>query len=566
MARREQGVLGLSPTAESLLRWGARAWTFAVLVAFGVLAIAVGFPRDLRSDGMLGTIELPVQLAMLVIGAVGWAVAWRRESVGALTYVLIGATLCALSLQLHPPAVSAVVLIGFLIPAVAYWALWQHTRSRRAIASFAIVTAVALVAGAAGVGVAYARMYGPTHPESSTVALPIDQVGWVWSGAVTETSFRVNARVDTDAAQQAELVVQEAGSTQSRSIGPVPVPDNGIVTWTVSDLRPDTPYDYVVTVDGHADQARGRGSAQTFPRGPASFTIAVGADARTGSNGAVFDAIRATEPLLYINTGDLHYGNVDVDDIRLFRARYDDVLTSPAQSALYRSTPVAYVWDDHDYGADNADAGSPSRRAARLAYREHVPHYDLPAGAGDAAIYQAFTVGRVRFVLIDTRSERTAESMLGDRQLRWLTQELVTSSRSHELVVWVSSVPWIAPADPGRDDWGGYPAERQQIAEAIDDAGVENLVMLAGDAHMVAIDDGSNSGYGRSGRGFPVLQAAALDRPGTVKGGPYSHGVIPGGGQFGTLTVHDDNGPVVAEIAGLDWTGRVLMSHAFSVS
>ncbi|NIS34381.1 MAG: hypothetical protein GWN73_28685, partial [Actinobacteria bacterium] len=68
--------------------------------------------------------------------------------------------------------------------------------------------------------------------------------------------------------------------------------------------------------------------------GPASFTVAVGACARTGSDGAVFDAIQQTRPLLYIAAGDLHYGNVGVNDVTAFRARYDDVLTSPAQSAL----------------------------------------------------------------------------------------------------------------------------------------------------------------------------------------------------------------------------------------
>ncbi len=47
----------------------------------------------------------------------------------------------------------------------------------------------------------------------------------------------------------------------------------------------------------------------------------------------------------------------------MFRARYDDVLSSPAQSALYRSTPVAYVWDDPDYGPNDGQADPPSRKA-----------------------------------------------------------------------------------------------------------------------------------------------------------------------------------------------------------
>ncbi len=42
----------------------------------------------------------------------------------------------------------------------------------------------------------------------------------------------------------------------------------------------------------------------------------------------------------------------------------------------------------------------------RQAYREVVPHYPL-VHAGDGPINQAFTIGRVRFVLTDNRSERS---------------------------------------------------------------------------------------------------------------------------------------------------------------
>lgn len=142
----------------------------------------------------------------------------------------------------------------------------------------------------------------------------------------------------------------------------------------------------------------------------------------------------------------------------------------------------------------------------------------------------------------------------------------MSASTSHALVVWVNPDPWIAPAAAGRDDWGGYPDEREHIAGVIDRAGITNLVMLSGDAHMLAIDDGTNSGYGPSGSGFPVLHAAALDRPGGVKGGPYSHGTLPGAGQFGTITVHDDGtAPETVDLAGRDWTGRVLLSYTFTV-
>jgi hypothetical protein len=74
------------------------------------------------------------------------------------------------------------------------------------------------------------------------------------------------------------------------------------------------------------------------------------------------------------------------------------------------------------------------------------------------------------------------------------------------------------------------------ISNFIASVGVKNLVMVSGDAHMLAIDDGSNtdfssvSGAGKgnasSRAGFPLLQAAPLTGYGSSKSGPYSHGCM----------------------------------------
>ena len=85
--------------------------------------------------------------------------------------------------------------------------------------------------------------------------------------------------------------------------------------------------------------------------------------------------------------------------------------------------------------------------------------------------------------------------------------------------------------------------------------------MVSGDAHMVAIDDGTNSGYAAGGEGgFPVLQAAALDRPGSVKGGPYSEGTFPGGGQFGLVDIDDLGDRIVVTMRGMRWDGAELVT------
>jgi phosphodiesterase/alkaline phosphatase D-like protein len=384
-------------------------------------------------------------------------------------------------------------------------------------------------------------------------------VRWLWSGAVDDDGFAVTARL-RDEAEAVRLVVRDDSGAQVTTSVTMAVDDaDEPVSLAVSGLAPATDYDYVVEIDGVPDEVRA-GQVRTFPDGAASFTVAVAACANSGSNGVVFDTIRDLEPDLYVMTGDLHYRNIPDDDPSRFRAAFAEVHGQPAQSALYRSTPIAYIWDDHDYGPNDSDASSQSRPAAWSSYRSHVPHYELPSG-DEGPIFQAFTLGRVRFVMTDTRSMMRPDDdvMLGAEQLDWLLEEFLTARDTHAMTVWVSSAPWIGAADRASQTWAGFAEERDRIGAFLEEHEITNLVMLAGDAHMVAIDDGSNSGYGGHD-GFPVLHAAALDRPGSVKGGPYSHGTFPGGGQFGLFEVTDDGGDrIEVTLRGLDYTGAELV-------
>lgn len=229
------------------------------------------------------------------------------------------------------------------------------------------------------------------------------------------------------------------------------------------------------------------------------------------------------------------------------------------------------MWDDHDYAANDSGGDATSRAAAMAAYREYVPSH--PLEGADSAVYQAFTIGRVRFVMTDARAARDLDvvpgtdepSMLGTEQREWLLEELAQASVEYGLVVWVNPVPWVAEEESGADNWGGYAAERRMIADFLVDNDIANLVMVSGDAHMVAIDDGTNTDYSSArGGGFPLLHAAPLDRPGSIKGGPYSEGAIAEGGQFGTIAVSDDGTTLSVTLRALDWRGEELMSLQFT--
>jgi phosphodiesterase/alkaline phosphatase D-like protein len=56
----------------------------------------------------------------------------------------------------------------------------------------------------------------------------------------------------------------------------------------------------------------------------------------------------------------------------------------------------------------------------------------------------------------------------------------------------ISTKPWIGAADTS-GSWFGFPHERTLISKWIASHNITNLVVISGDAHMVAIDDGKIS-------------------------------------------------------------------------
>lgn len=385
---------------------------------------------------------------------------------------------------------------------------------------------------------------------------------FAWSGALTPTSVRLVAGLKQSSDSAWVRLDPQTGALPSVVSDAFEIVAGGaVVTSDIRGLTPGVEYAYAFEVEGRALQS---GSFRTPEDGPFSFDIALSGCSITGSNQPVFDAIRERDPLFFLHVGDMHYLDIGVNNADLFRRAYGRALRAPRQAALYADTPIAYVWDDHDFGPNDSDRTAPGREAVWEVYRELIPHYPLVA---EGPIYQAFTVGRVRFILTDLRSMRDPKdvlggvrTMMGAEQKVWFKRELLAASRRYPLTVWLSTVPWIAEPSPRADHWGGFPEERQEIADFIADNGIEGLVIVAGDSHMIAMDDGTNSDYSTSGDGppIPVIHAAALDRNGSTKGGPYSEGAYPVSstfpphpGQWVWMEVQDDGGPEVCAT----WTG-----------
>jgi phosphodiesterase/alkaline phosphatase D-like protein len=373
-----------------------------------------------------------------------------------------------------------------------------------------------------------------------------------WIGALTESSATIRASILKGVTSARLIVAENEALTQqprtfpASSIWEDPARDyrHKIATFALRGLTPGTQYHFRLELDGSTSKAL-PGRFRTAPRlgDAAGFKFALAGCANPFGFGEKTEAYRAImgdpDLLFFFHLGDFHYKNIEDEALSPRLEAYDDTLRREPIGDLFRQLPIAYGWDDHDFLGNNSEGGAPgndrARRFARDAYDVYVPHY--PFASSSDGIYQSFQIGRVLFLLTDSRyaksprngSGTSGKTVLGINQKAWLKQQLI-AGKDLDLIVWSSSIPWIGAAEAGEDYWAGYADERRELAEHLRANAIRNVCMISADAHMVAIDDGSHSGYAAGGRGgFPVFQAAALESSGSEKGGPYSMGDDGGG-------------------------------------
>src|SRR5918993_2684998 len=350
----------------------------------------------------------------------------------------------------------------------------------------------------------------------------INQVNFIWSGAITPNSVRVTAKLQ-DPTSTARLVVSTDVNLTNPTFGAFVTANlstNNLGHLAINNLLPDTQYYYGVEADGHIDMLpNAQGKFRTSKAEPYSFFFTVGS-CISNANHSVFTKIAEKNPLFHIIHGDFHYHDPNSGtDINVHRLPYENRLVQPGLRALLQSTPLVYMWDDHDFSGDDSWTHSPGKTNARLAYQEYAPHYPLAAGSGDVPIYHSFNIGRIRFIISDLRSERDSNSMMGTAQKQWFKNECLAAKNNSQAIIWVSSVPWSSNSG---DSWLAYANERREISDFWKANNINNLCIICGDAHMIAIDNGNSNDFSTGGNNpnkYPMMQAGALSGGGKNKKG-----------------------------------------------
>lgn len=410
--------------------------------------------------------------------------------------------------------------------------------------------------------------FSTSAPVSIIVQAPPGIVAGPWTGAVTHQSATVgvaltapsiNTRVILSTSTNLSNPVFSATVISTSTLGnSVKIPLTG--------LSPLTTYHYAIELNGVAQTSGDlQGKFTTFPvPGAASYRVAFGScGSYSNASQYVYEGIVNDNPLFFMHMGDMNYQDVNSVNPDDYRTVYNAQITSGQLRRVCRAMGMTYMWDDHDYAGNDSNKNNIGRTATRQVYRERFPHYPLAAGGPDAAIYQTFNAGRVRYIITDLRSERdpisqtdnATKSMMGAAQKVWFKQQLIDARDSEvPLIVWNSSVPFISTSTSG-DDWGRYQTERLELLQFIRDEKIQNIVVISGDMHALSLDDGQGTNSYLAGVRIPVFHGAALAQSGSSKGGPYRVGagtVTPsqGLGRYGVFDITDTGANISAVFRG----------------
>ncbi|QQR88190.1 MAG: alkaline phosphatase D family protein [Flavobacteriales bacterium] len=383
-----------------------------------------------------------------------------------------------------------------------------------------------------------------------------DSVLHHWSGALAHDRIRVHAQL-SGPNDSVRLLLDDDPFWGSPLWSPYMTADTSrdlVVPFRMHGLQPGTHYKYRFEVSGTTDtSAPNIGDFRTPEAGPYSFSFTTGSCNGSGAH-PVWQSMQWLQPLFFLSLGDLHYAEPTSTDVNVHRDAYvNEVYTKHPMIDFLHMTPLAHVWDDHDFSGNASNTHSVGKPSAARAYREHVPHYKL---AHDTAVYQAFTIGRVRFILTDMHATKDSTHMMDSMQHAWLREQLLLARDSGLVACWATTLSWNSIGYP--ENWGSAPQEREQLGNWLRDNAIDDLFILSGDAHMLAIDDGANADFSTgqsSSYRYPILQAAGLNRGGSYKGGMFNQGgsfpnPTEAFGQFGEVLVDDDGTDVCITLRG----------------
>lgn len=282
-------------------------------------------------------------------------------------------------------------------------------------------------------------------------------------------------------------------------------------------LKPNTTYKYELLLNGKIMDLTGTATFSTKPHqanptaDPAAFSFLAGSCAYLndpvldqsnmpyGQDPYIFKAMSSQESSFMLWLGDnLYLRSPDYSSEAGIRYRYSMHRRSPAIADLLASRPNYAIWDDHDYGYNDADRSFELKNVSRDVFASYWGNKSY-GGENDKATYSAFSWSDADFFLMDDRSQRAPNRMqdslngkpncdkafFGPQQLSWLKDKLLSSTATFKFIAVGNQV--LNPVAQ-KEHFRNYSCEFNDLMSFIATYKVEGVVFLTGDRHFTEVN------------------------------------------------------------------------------
>ncbi|RLV59153.1 alkaline phosphatase family protein [Parashewanella curva] len=223
----------------------------------------------------------------------------------------------------------------------------------------------------------------------------------------------------------------------------------------------------------------------------------------------IFNAINHDKPDVFIMLGDNVYG--DTEDMLELASKYQQLGKNPGFATLRTQSEIIAIWDDHDYGENDAGKEYPQKQASRKVMLDFFNEpKDSPRYHRDG-IYTSYFYGtedkKIQVIMPDLRWNRDTlhqvskfkyatqrlpknmgpykvsptpkASMLGEKQWQWLEKELLKPSK----IKIIASSLQLLPEFTGWESWANFPYDRNRLLNFIKQHKINGVILISGDTH-----------------------------------------------------------------------------------
>jgi alkaline phosphatase D len=223
-----------------------------------------------------------------------------------------------------------------------------------------------------------------------------------------------------------------------------------------------------------------------------------------GSDYGIFTAIAEKQPDLFIWGGDNTYLREPDWDSRsgmIYRQSHTRAL--PEMQPLLGSVHNFALWDDHDFGPNDADRTYRLRETSLEVFQLFWANQTYGT-AETPGTFGRFVWNDVEFFLLDDRYHRSPneapddgeKTMFGKEQLRWLKESLSssTSNTNINFRIIVNGNQMLNPNGEYYESLTQYRSDYNELIGFIKKNRIPGIIFLSGDRHlteMVAVKDSS---------------------------------------------------------------------------